>query len=151
MDTIDAKILNHLQEGLPISVSPFKEVAETIGISESECLERIRILKENGIIRRLGGVFNSPQMGIKSTLCAMRVPEDDIDRVAEIVNAYREVTHNYIRKSSYNMWFTISAHSSESLARILEEIKQQTGILVVSMPVRRSYKIKVVFPIHGES
>lgn len=147
MDGIDAKILNYLQEGLPFCTSPFQELADLVGISEAECLERISRLKEIGIIRRLGGVFNSPQMGIRSTLCAMRVPEAQIDMVAGIVNSYQEVTHNYLRNSSYNMWFTVSADSIDTLKRILAEIEEKSGIKVASMPVRRAYKIKVIFPI----
>ena len=136
MDRVDARILNYLQEGISLSPRPFLDMARELGISEETVLARIEALRNQGLIRRLGGVFDSPRMGMKSTLCAMEVPEARIEEVAQKVNAYREVTHNYLRDDVYNMWFTVTASSQEDLERILQEIEADTGIAVVSMPVR---------------
>ncbi len=146
MNHIDARILNRIQKGIPLSPHPFQEVAQELGISETLVLERIQKLRDEGLIRRLGGVFDSPKMGMKSTLCALEVPEERITEVAEKINAYREVTHNYLRDNLYNMWFTVTASSQEDLERILGEIRSLTGLEVVSMPVLKRYKIRVVFP-----
>jgi len=147
MDQIDAQILNYLQQGITLSSSPFQDMAGELGIAEELVLARIQALRDQGLIRRLGGVFDSPKMGMKSTLCAMEVPEEKIEEVAQLVNAYREVTHNYLRKDQYNMWFTVTAPSLERLEWILQEIQARTGLAVTSMPVRQRYKIKVVFEL----
>lgn len=147
MDAIDTAILNIIQEKFPLVQRPFAEIGERVGISESECLERVKRLKEEGIIRRLGGVFDSPAMGMVSTLCAMTVPEEDVDMVAAIVNAYPEVTHNYLRSHSLNMWFTVTASDEERKQQIINEIENKSGCRVYSMPVRRTFKIKAVFPV----
>lgn len=120
MDNIDAKILNYLQQGMTLSSRPYQDMADELGIAEEEVLARIQKLRDRGLIRRLGGVFDSPKMGMKSTLCAMEVPQERIEEVAKLVNAYREVTHNYLRNDRYNMWFTVTASSSEELERILQ-------------------------------
>lgn len=151
MDRVDARILNYLQEGISLSPRPFLDMARELGISEETVLARIETLRNQGLIRRLGGVFDSPRMGMKSTLCAMEVPEARIEEVAQKVNAYREVTHNYLRDDVYNMWFTVTASSQEDLERILQEIEADTGIAVVSMPVRRRFKIKVAFALDEQT
>ncbi|NLW45031.1 MAG: Lrp/AsnC family transcriptional regulator [Syntrophomonadaceae bacterium] len=151
MDRVDARILNYLQEGISLSPRPFLDMARELGISEETVLARIEALRNQGLIRRLGGVFDSPRMGMKSTLCAMEVPEARIEEVAQKVNAYREVTHNYLRDDVYNMWFTVTASSQEDLERILQEIEADTGIAVVSMPVRRRFKIKVAFALDEQT
>ncbi|MGE5544716.1 MAG: AsnC family transcriptional regulator [Bacillota bacterium] len=151
MDQIDARILNYLQQGLTHSIRPFRDMAGEIGISEERVLARIQALRDQGLIRRLGGVFDSPKMGMKSTLCAMEVPEERIEEVAELVNAYREVTHNYLRNDQYNMWFTVTASSQGDLERILQEIQSKTGLTVTSMPVRKRYKIKVAFELDDKT
>ena len=150
MDHIDAQILNHLQHGISLTDYPFHDMARELGISEAMLLERIKALRNDGLIRRLGGVFDSQKMGMKSTLCAMEVPEEKISEVAEHINAYREVTHNYLRNDQYNMWFTVTAASQEALERILAEIETVSGLKVTSMPVIKRYKIKVVFDLDEE-
>lgn len=150
MDKINIRLLNILQQGVPLVSYPFKEIADLLGISEEAVMTRIKDLKQNGIIRRLGGVFDSPSMGMKSTLCAMIVPPDRIDEVAQKVNAFSEVTHNYLRDNEYNMWFTVTTTSTSALDEIQNKIMSDTGLKVTSMPVLQRYKIKVVFELDEE-
>ncbi|NLB18131.1 MAG: Lrp/AsnC family transcriptional regulator [Syntrophomonadaceae bacterium] len=150
MDKINIRLLNILQQGVPLVSYPFKEIADLLGISEEAVMTRIKDLKQNGIIRRLGGVFDSPSMGMKSTLCAMIVPPDRIDEVAQKVNAFSEVTHNYLRDNEYNMWFTVTTTSASALDEIQNKIMSDTGLKVTSMPVLQRYKIKVVFELDEE-
>src|SRR5512136_1489530 len=97
MDKIDKKILNILQTRFPIVPEPFDAVGAELGISGDEVIERVKRLKERGIIRRIGAVFESRALGFTSTLCAARVPEEKIRPFADVVNSYPGVTHNYRR------------------------------------------------------
>ena len=74
MDPVDKKLLNKLQSGLPIVSRPFKALGEVLNQDERWVLERIRELREKKIIRRLGGVFDSKNLGFSSTLIALKVP-----------------------------------------------------------------------------
>ena len=58
MDEIDKKILNMLQNEFPLVPCPFQVVADRLGIPEEDVLERVKKLKDNGIIRRIGAVFD---------------------------------------------------------------------------------------------
>jgi len=148
MDSIDKKILNIIQKEFPVVAEPFKEVAEKVGIGEDEVMERISRLKQEGVIRRIGAVFDSKKMGFVSTLCAARVPDDKLKDFVEIVNSYTGVTHNYRRNHEYNVWFTFIATDERTLEKSLTDIRNRTGVGdVISMPAVRTFKIDASFEL----
>ncbi len=148
MDKTDKAILNRIQSDFPITSRPFQVLAEELALDESELIDRIRRLKESGIIRRIGGNFVPGKLGFVSTLCAGRVPEEKIDRFAGVVNQYRGVTHNYVRENTFNVWFTFIAHSLAQIEANLRDIARQTGVAeIVNLPATDVYKIKAEFVI----
>ncbi len=148
MDSIDKQILNIIQKDFPVVEEPFKAVAAKAGISEDEALKRIKKLKEEGIIRRIGAVFDSKKMGYASTLCAAKVPKEKIKKFVAIVNSYAGVTHNYRRSHEYNIWFTFIASDKETLNKSLGEIRDQTGVPdIISMTAARTFKIDATFEL----
>jgi DNA-binding Lrp family transcriptional regulator len=148
MDEIDKKILNILQKGFPLVEHPFEVVAGKCGISEEEALSRIQKLKDEGIIRRIGAVFDGAKLGRVSTLCAARVPEEKIEKFVQIVNANKGVTHNYRRNHEYNIWFTVSAVSAEEMTVFLDDVKKKTGVAdILDMRAVRTFKINASFDI----
>jgi siroheme decarboxylase len=151
MDTIDKKLLNLMQNEIPIDKRPFKILGEKLLLTENEVIKRVNKLKSEGIIRRIGGIFNSRKIGYTSTLCAAKVPESKISEVAACINEYCEVTHNYLREDEYNMWFTVITHSEESLNNILEGIKEKTDINeMMSLPSVKLFKVKVALNFQGD-
>lgn len=146
MDAIDRKLLNLIQEDFPLAAAPFAEVAARLGIGEGEVLDRIGRLREEGIIRRIGAVFDLRKLGFVSTLCAARVPEEQIATFVAIVNACPGVTHNYRREHEYNVWFTLIASGEEELSALLADIKSKTGIDdILSLRAVRTFKINARF------
>ncbi|MDR1359927.1 MAG: AsnC family transcriptional regulator [Deltaproteobacteria bacterium] len=145
-DDLDRRILSLIQSGFPLEKRPYAEIGRRIGLGEEEALRRVRSLKRRRIIRRIGANFDSASLGWSSTLCAARVPEDRLEEFTAEVNAHPEVTHNYLRRHEYNVWFTLIAPSQEALRALPEKISSRTGIPVLSLPAARLYKIKVDFP-----
>jgi siroheme decarboxylase len=148
LDELDKAILNEIQSHFPIASRPYAEVGRRVGASEDEVLARVRAMTEAGIIRRLGANFTSRKLGYTSTLCAARVPPDKLDRFVAVVNRYPGVTHNYLRRHRYNVWFTLIAESEERLNQILEEISRAAQIEeILSLPAQEVFKIKVDFSV----
>ena len=148
MDAVDRKILNILQRNFPLVAEPFKAVAEKVGISEDDVLLRIKRMKQDGIIRRIGAVFDSRKLGFVSTLCAATVPDDQLKAFVEVVSACPGVTHNYRRHHEYNVWFTFIAPSEDDLKKNLAEIRNRTGIVnILDMRAFRTFKIDASFEL----
>jgi DNA-binding Lrp family transcriptional regulator len=146
MDDIDKKILNILQKEFPLEERPFQIVAERCGITEEEALGRIQKMKDDGVIRRIGTVFEGAKLGRVSTLCAARVPEEKIENFVDTVNAYKGVTHNYLRNNEYNVWFTVNAASPQEIELFLAGLKEKTGITdILDMRAVRTFKINASF------
>lgn len=148
MDDKDKAILRKVQSELPIDEQPFAALGRELGMSEEEVLHRLAAMKKSGVIRRIGGNFNSSSLGFAATLCGAKVPEDKFDQFVEAVNAHHGVTHNYRRTHEYNCWFTFIAPTMEDIDRKLAEISKNTGVAdICSMPSLEMFKIKVDFPI----
>ncbi|HDH86828.1 MAG TPA: Lrp/AsnC family transcriptional regulator, partial [Desulfobacteraceae bacterium] len=52
LDDLEKKIIHFLQGDLPLTERPFAVLAKRIGIDEGELLDRIKLLKEQGMLRR---------------------------------------------------------------------------------------------------
>ncbi|QHQ63102.1 Lrp/AsnC family transcriptional regulator [Anaerocolumna sedimenticola] len=145
-----SKLLNMIQNDLPMESRPFLSIAEKMEKSEDEVLDMIKELKEQGYIRRFGGTFDSKNLGYTGTLCGMEVTENKIEEVAHIVNSYTNVTHNYLRNHKYNMWFTLIEPSQSSLDNHINEIKTKTGIdEILVLNSLRTFKINVKLNVEG--
>jgi len=148
LDDIDKAILNRIQSDFPITSTPYLSIANELGISADDLLERLIRLKNNGIIRRIGGNFVPGKLGFVSTLCAAKVPEEKISFFAETVNRYPGVTHNYKRDCYFNIWFTFIASSMDEIISNLESISKETGVTeIVNLPATKVFKIKAHFDL----
>ena len=148
MDAIDKKILNIIQKDFPVVAEPFRAIAEGLGLKESEVLKRVNKLKDEGIIRRIGAVFDSKKMGYASTLCAAKVPKKRLKEFVAVVNSYAGVTHNYRRSHEYNVWFTFIAPDDKTLKKSLGEIRDKTGVTdIISMNAAQTFKIDATFEL----
>ena len=148
LDPTDSAILNRIQSDFPITSRPFLTVADELELTEKDVLERVARLKADGIIRRIGGNFVPGKLGFVSTLCAARVPTDNIDNFAEIVNRYPGVTHNYQRDNTYNVWFTFIAPSREEIEDNLRQIIKDTGVEdILNLPATKVFKIRAEFEV----
>lgn len=148
ISTIDRAILNRIQSNFPVSSHPYRGIARELNLDEDDVIERVRRLKESGIIRRIGGNFVPGKLGFVSTLCAGQVPEDKIELFTSVVNTYPGVTHNYLRDNHYNIWFTFIAPSEEIIDQYLSEISEKTGVTtIINLPATKVYKIRAHFDL----
>ena len=151
IDDLDRALLDNIQSGFPLDTRPFARLAELLGSSENDVLERLRRLQASGIVRRIGPVFDPSRVGFISTLCAASVENSAVDQVACFINRFDEVTHNYLRDHEFNIWFTIVADSDERIEEILSSIRAQEGVMRAhSLPSEKTFKIKVQFNPRGD-
>lgn len=143
MDNIDRQIINHTQTGFPICASPYQQVAEQLGITEADLLRRLQNLLDTGVLTRFGPLFHAEHMGGALTLAAVKVPVERFDAVAEIINAFPEVAHNYARTHNLNMWFVLATETPQQIQQVIGAIEAQTGLTVYNMPKQREYFVNL--------
>ena len=146
---LQKQLCNALQKGLPICRRPFAEIAKALGSNETEVLQQATQLMEMGIIRRFSALINYRALGMTSTLVAAHVPEEDLQRIAEVINSLEYVSHNYSRNHYYNLWFTLQAKTSADIKVTLTELSGRFDIDFHSLPVKQTFKLDVRFDAEG--
>lgn len=136
------ELIRAIQAGVPFTRRPFAQIAENLGSSEHAVLVGLRELAEQGILREISAVLEGSALGHDSALVAGSVPESDVERVAEIVNAHPTVTHNYLRNHAYNLWFTVAVPHGMSLERTLSLLADECGVAGFH-PLRRTLTFKI--------
>jgi DNA-binding Lrp family transcriptional regulator len=130
LDAVDRRLINAC-ERFPLCERPYAAAAADFGLSETELIERLGRLLDEGVLSRFGPLYDAERLGGGVTLAAMQVPEDRFEAVAEIVNGFAEVAHNYARDHALNMWFVVAAARPERVGEVLAEIEAATGLAVL--------------------
>lgn len=147
----DKKLLDLLQTGLPIASRPFAALAASLGTEEDVVLHRLRALKGEGYLRRVGPFFDSQRMGYGGVLIALQVAPQEMERVATFVNRYPGVTHNYEREGKYNLWFTLLSPNDAAREAVLQEVRALPGVeSMMTLVAKKKYKVNVQFRLSEE-
>ncbi len=143
---LDKQLLNNFQQDIPLSATPYQDMAESLGVTENEVLSAFKKLQEDKFITRIGSVIAPNLIGV-SALIAMAVPENQLQQVASIINQYPEVNHNYERDNRFNLWFVLIAQDSENLQAVMMDIERQTAYKMLYLPLLEDYFINLGFEI----
>lgn len=164
MSDLELQILDIIQDGFPVENRPYAVIAEKLGeknglFSEQTVFEAVESLRVSGVIRRVGGVYDTKRLGLVSRLCAGKVPSDKLDfcessvprpataleKFATVALEIPAVTHNYVRSHDYNVWFTVIAESELEIQKTVDKLCAESSLGEVHMmPARRMFKINTV-------
>ena len=177
MTLFEQQILDLIQDAFPLVERPYLRLAEILNelaancdsvnnvgekcanpvVSEQVVFEAVESLRASGVIRRIGGVYDSKKLGFISRLCAGKVPVSTLDfssepheqtameKFAAAVNEVPAITHNYIRSHEYNVWFTVIAENEAAIQTIVDKLCAATDLLNVHvMSATRKFKINTV-------
>jgi DNA-binding Lrp family transcriptional regulator len=145
---LDFRLLNEFQRDFPLCSAPFADLACRLGVPEGTVLRGLEALRREGKIARVGAVFAPKRIGA-STLAAMAVPPAKLAAIAEAVNRFPEVNHNYEREHRYNLWFVVTAGSEGRLQAALAAIEQAVGWPMLRLPLLHEYHIDLGFALDG--
>ncbi|MBF0454898.1 MAG: Lrp/AsnC family transcriptional regulator [Magnetococcales bacterium] len=145
----DLALLNAYQKNFPLVSRPYAEIAAGLQLTEEQVIQRLTHLRKVGVVSRIGAVLQTGKAGM-STLAAMEVPVRDLEKVAQIVNSYPEVNHNYEREHALNLWFVVTAADEERLMFVLSEIAEHAGTEVHILPMLDNFHIDLGFPLTQE-
>lgn len=143
LDATDRAIINALQGEFPLCERPYAAAAEALGLVEDELLARLQRMLDEKVLTRFGPMFQIERMGGAFCLAALAVPESHYDAVAEQVNAFTAVAHNYRREHALNMWFVLATEKPEGIAATAAAIEAATGLTVHCFPKQREYFVEM--------
>ena len=95
IEEIDNEILNEIQWTFPLVSRPFDAIAKKFNITPEEVKSRLTQMKRNGVLRQLSAIFDTRKLGYTSSLVAMEIEEDRLEKVAQHINKHPGVSHNY--------------------------------------------------------
>ena len=147
LDATDRLIINQLQNGFPIVEQPFAQVAKTLQISEQDLIQRLKRLLDEKILSRFGPMYHAERLGGGLTLAALSVPEQVFEQVAEQVNAFPQIAHNYARDHTLNMWFVIATETPEEIEQVIQDIEHTTGYPVYNLPKQEEFYVGLHFQV----
>ena len=147
MDEIDRKILNRIQEEFPVAPRPFAEIGKILDLEEKDVIERVKRLKSEGYIRRIGPILERKKLKYASMLCGVNVGEGKLMSLVDEINKYSGVTHNYERDGELNIWFTIAAKTKDEIEDFLSGLEKKYSLTIHRFPEKRVFKIKTYFPV----
>lgn len=151
IDQTDRLLLDLLQSEFPLQRRPYNALAAKLGITEDDAIARTLKLKENGVVRQIGAIFDSARLGYQSALMAFEIPAQEIDKAAEIINAHPGVSHNYLRDHAYSLWFTLTVPPGSDIAKHASALADLTGARkYLFLPTLRVFKIGVNFRMSSE-
>ncbi|ACL05958.1 putative transcriptional regulator, AsnC family [Desulfatibacillum aliphaticivorans] len=130
---VDKKVVAAIQGDIPISQRPYKELAESIGISEAQFLEAVRKLHDQGVIRRFGATIRHQKSGFSANaMVAWNVDEAKVHEVGKIFAGFKGVSHCYRRNPvstwPYNLYTMIHAQAQEECVEMAREMAHTVGV-----------------------
>lgn len=133
LDAIDKQILMALQGDLDDSPEPYARIGEQLKLPEDEVIRRVRRMKEQGVIRRIGAMIRHIEAGIEfNGMVVWKVPPDRIDGVGRRLAGSPNVTHCYERPpfgaKGGTMFTMVHASSKQRCVEIVRKLAEDVCV-----------------------
>lgn len=133
LDATDRAIIEALQAGLPLVAAPYAQVADGLGLAETDLTARLQVMKDDGVIRRIAAAPNHYKLGMTANgMTVWDVEDAALATLGPKVGALPFVTHSYERPRAlpdwpYNMFAMVHGSSRDEVEEKRAEIKAILG------------------------
>ncbi len=133
LDAMDREIINALSGDISGSKQPYKDIAEQLGVSEDELLERVDGYRGKGLLRRMGAMIAHRVAGVDANgMIVWDVPEERVEEIGARLASAREVTHCYARPRHpewpYNLYTMVHGRTRKTCEHVAERLSREVGI-----------------------
>ena len=133
ISTVERKVLAVLQEGLPESLTPYRDMAQRLGMETGELLALLENWKRQGRLRRMGAVVNHFKIGLGAgAMVVWKVEAERVAEVGRILAGFEETSHVYERQVGrnwpYNMYSMVHGTSEEEVLKAVERMSRACGV-----------------------
>ncbi|AIY90300.1 Lrp/AsnC family transcriptional regulator [Geoglobus acetivorans] len=146
---MDRELLMKAQYEMPVSETPFADMADSLGKPADYVVETLKEYLKNGIVKKIGPQLNYKAFRGISHAALVGAEVKDVEKAVRIINAEKKVKHNFLREhETYNIWFTIKAPTKEELFEKARELMERCGVEnYVVLPSVRVYKMDVKYDL----
>lgn len=144
---LDERLVRATQAGLPLVAEPYAALAEMLGVSEAQVIERFEVMLADRRVRRIGVVPNHYALGYTANgMSVWDVDDALVDELGAKVGALPFVSHCYRRPRRlpdwpYNLFAMVHARSRDEVAEKLEIIRGVLGSALRASDVLYSTRI----------
>ena len=129
----ERRVLEAIQDGLPLEPEPYRIVGERIGMTEERVLELVSSMLEQRKIKRIGAVPNHYALGITANgMSVWDFPDGVATELGRKLGARQEVTHAYRRPRRegwpYNVFAMVHGRSRDDVLATVERIAKGLDI-----------------------
>jgi DNA-binding Lrp family transcriptional regulator len=129
----ERRVLEAIQDGLPIEPEPYRTVADAIGMSEERVIELVGAMLLSGKIKRIGAIPNHYALGITANgMSVWDIPDELATDIGRELGARDEITHCYRRPRRagwpYNIFGMVHARDRDEVLATVERIANELAI-----------------------
>ena len=158
IDALDYQLIGAVQQGLPITPRPYASIADRLGIGEQDVLERLKRLKEQGLIKRWGVVVKHRQLGYRANaMIVLDVPDQLVTEIGRRVSQQSFINLCYQRPRQghvwpYNLYCMIHGKCRDTVLRQWLELVEACGLSCFAYEILFSRRLfqtarRFIFPI----
>ena len=134
LDDQDAALVTEIQTGLPLSVTPYADVGQQIGMSEAEVIKRLKLLLQQGVIKRLGVVVRHHELGYRANaMTVWDIADEKVSGLGTCIGKFEFVTLCYRRPRRlpdwpYNLFTMIHGRDRDEVLSNIHLLAQRCGL-----------------------
>jgi len=154
LSSVDRKVVNELQQDLPLISRPFAEMSSRLRMDEGRFLTLCQSLLLRGIIRRYGASVNHRGIGFAANaMTCWAVPAEKVVVIAEKLVSLKQVSHCNERKTNpewhYNLFAMIHGHTKKQCQEIADKVSAETGLTdyVLLFSTKEFKKTRVIYQV----
>ena len=131
----DQTLIHALQGGLPLVRQPYAQLAQQLGWSEAQVIERIAAWLHNGLIKRFGVVVRHHELGFTANAMVVHnVPDDLVSQLGQQIGQHPGVTLCYRRPRvgtqwPYNLFCMLHGRERSEVERQIAQLRSAHGLL----------------------
>jgi DNA-binding Lrp family transcriptional regulator len=150
----DRKIINEIQQDLPLKSGAFDSFAARLNIEADDFLKQCQSLLDRGVIRRYGAAINHRNTGYRANAMVCWIArEDKVETAGRKLASLEAVSHCYERKTNsqwqHNLFAMIHGYGRADCSQIVSEISDDTGMTtpMILYSTREFKKTRIIYEV----
>lgn len=127
-------VLRIVQADLPDSLTPYADIARSVGCTEDEVIALLARLKQSGAIRRFGASIKHQKTGWNhNAMVGWIVAPEQVEECGTLAARHSHISHVYYRPSAapdwpYELYTMVHGRSEQECRDVVQELMDTTPL-----------------------